>query len=81
MNEFEMIVTVVAIVAFAAVIIAVIAARAYRPNQGPARDLLAENQRLGSEMTILKERVAVLERIATDKNHRLEHEFERLREG
>jgi hypothetical protein len=32
------------------------------------------------EMKVLKERVAVLERIATDRNHSLEHEIERLRD-
>ncbi len=38
-----------------------------------------ENGRLREDMARLKERVAVLERIATDKNHLLEEEFERLR--
>ena len=81
MNEYEMIVMVVLIVSLAVIIIAAIASRTHRSGRAPARDLLAENQRLGGEVTILKERVAVLERIATDKNHRLEHEFERLREN
>ena len=40
----------------------------------------AETQRLRDEVKTLKDRVAVLERIATDKNHLLEQEFERLRE-
>jgi hypothetical protein len=39
----------------------------------------AEAQRLRDEVIRLKDRVAVLERIATDKNHLLEQEFERLR--
>ncbi len=39
-----------------------------------------ENGRLREDMARLKERVAVLERIATDKNHLLEEEFERLRD-
>ena len=81
MNESEMIVTIVAIVAFTAVIIVLIGARAHRLGKTPAGDLLAENQRLGGEVTTLKERVAVLERIATDKNHGLEHEFARLRDS
>lgn len=38
-----------------------------------------ETIRLREEVTRLKERVAVLERIATDKNHLLEQEFDRLR--
>jgi Tfp pilus assembly protein PilN len=75
MNEFEMIVMVVLILSLAAVTIAVIAARA---RSAGAR---AANPALDRELATLKERVAVLERIATDKNHRLEHEFERLREG
>ena len=41
----------------------------------------AEAVRLREEVTRLKERVVVLERIATDKNHALEHEFERLRDS
>ncbi len=32
------------------------------------------------EVRTLRERVQVLERIATDKNHSLEHEIERLRD-
>jgi len=36
--------------------------------------------RMQEEMRALKERVAVLERIATDRNHSLEHEIERLRD-
>jgi len=40
----------------------------------------ADAQRLREEVSRLKERVAVLERIATDKNHLLEQEIERLRD-
>ena len=40
----------------------------------------AETERMREEMKVLKERVAVLERIATDRNHSLEQEFERLRD-
>jgi hypothetical protein len=32
------------------------------------------------EMRGLRERIAVLERIVTDRNHGLEHEIERLRD-
>jgi hypothetical protein len=39
----------------------------------------AETHRLREEVGRLKERVAVLERIATDKNHMLEDEIEQLR--
>ena len=81
MNENVMIVWVVFIVAAAAIAIAAIAARTRRSNPDSGRELRAENERLGGEVTTLKERVAVLERIATDKNHPLEHEFERLRDS
>ena len=78
LNEYEMVVIVAFIIAAAAIIITAISSRRGKPNDA-ATDLVADNRRLGSEVTTLKERVAVLERIATDKNHRLEHEFERLR--
>ena len=38
-----------------------------------------ETVRLREEVARLKDRVIVLERIATDKNHLLEQEFDRLR--
>ncbi|WP_129792701.1 hypothetical protein [Sphingosinicella sp. CPCC 101087] len=41
----------------------------------------AETGQLREEVRKLKDRVAVLERIATDKNHLLEQEFERLRDS
>lgn len=40
----------------------------------------AETQRLRDEVRTLKERVAVLERIATDSGTSLEREIEKLRE-
>ena len=40
-----------------------------------------EVKRMEEEMRALKDRVAVLERIATDRNHLLEQEFERLRDS
>ena len=75
MNEYEMVVMVVFIISLAAVTIAVIAARARSAGAPTA------NPALDREVATLKARVAVLERIATDKNHRLGQEFERLREG
>jgi len=80
MNEYEMIVMVAFIIAVAAIIITAISSRRAKPDNA-ATDLVTDNRRLGGEVTTLKERVAVLERIATDKNHRLEHEFERLRDS
>ncbi len=44
------------------------------PADGP------ETERMREEMKVLKERVAVLERIATDRDHSLEQEIERLRD-
>ena len=44
----------------------------------PADD--AEKQRLREEVQALKERVAVLERIATDSSSNLAHEIEQLRD-
>jgi hypothetical protein len=40
----------------------------------------AVTERLHEEVARLRERVIVLERIATDKDHRLEEEFARLRD-
>ncbi len=51
----------------------------YRGNELPLHDS-AETQRMREEMKVLKERVAVLERIATDRNLSLEQEIERLRD-
>jgi len=39
-----------------------------------------ETERMREEIKVLKDRIAVLERIATDRNHSLEQEFERLRD-
>lgn len=43
--------------------------------------LTAENDRLRAEIGILKDRVAVLERIATDKPDTLSREIEALRDS
>lgn len=40
----------------------------------------AEVEQMREQMKALKDRVAVLERIATEKNHSLEQEIERLRD-
>lgn len=48
-------------------------------NELPLHDS-AETQRMREEMKVLKERVAVLERIATDRNMSLEQEIDRLRD-
>jgi hypothetical protein len=41
--------------------------------------LTSENETLGNKISRLEERIAVLERIATDKSTRLADEIERLR--
>ncbi len=40
----------------------------------------AEVSQLTDEVRVLRERIVVLERIATDRPHALEHEIERLRD-
>lgn len=76
MNPFEMVVLIVLIVTIGQVIRAKVAGRGRAANL--AND--PEAARLRDEVKALKERVVVLERIATDKNHLLEQEFERLRD-
>jgi len=75
MNQYEMIVIIVAIVMFASVMRARYA--------GKRRQAAAEDDpeiaRSREEIRSLKERIAVLERIATDKESSLEREIERLR--
>ena len=76
MNPFEMVVLIVLIVTIGQVI------RAKVQNRGKQLRLADDPEavRLRDEVRTLKDRVAVLERIATDKNHLLEQEFERLRD-
>ena len=40
----------------------------------------AETERLRDEVKTLKERIVVLERIVTDRNHLLDQEIEQLRD-
>lgn len=86
MNPFEMVVLIVAIV-----MIASIAKARYRAKHGIIEDEDG-NQRLGAdpeaarlrdEVKTLKDRVAVLERLATDNNRALtlDREIEKLRQG
>ena len=83
MNPFEMVVLIVAITAIASI---------FRARYGVVRrskgeDFVrpgddAENQRLREELRAIKERVAVLERIATDNDRglMLDREIEALRQ-
>ncbi len=76
MNPFEMVVLIVLIVTIGQVI------RVKVQNRGKHASLANDPEagRLRDEIKTLKERVIVLERIATDKNNLLEQEFERLRD-
>ena len=78
-NVAWMVVAIVLIVSLASVLKARMGIRRDKyGNELPLHDS-AETERMREEMKVLKERVAVLERIATDRNHQLEHEFEKLR--
>ena len=79
MNPLEMVVAIIIVVTIGRVLQARFAA------QRPAEDLAASSQdaaRLREEIRSLKERIAVLERLATDDNSgaRLDREIEKLRD-
>lgn len=79
MNPFEMVVGIVLITAIAGIFRAKYGIRRNRHgDEFHANE--AENRQLREEVKVLKDRVAVLERIATDKSSLLEQEFERLRD-
>lgn len=75
MNPFEMVVLIVGIVMIASVLKA-----RYKSNQG-TRGPSDETIALRREITALKDRIAVLERLATEENgpRALEREIEKLR--
>ncbi|CAA9532868.1 MAG: hypothetical protein AVDCRST_MAG23-1191 [uncultured Sphingosinicella sp.] len=75
-NPFTMVVFIVGIVMLSVVLMVRFKLEARRARTGGDGQM----QALGEEVARLKQRVAVLERIATDKNHLLEQEFERLRD-
>ena len=83
MNVFEMVVAIVAIGAIASVL----RARYGVVRTGKGERLVGNNQhrleaeQLREEVRGLKERVAVLERLATEDNSALEREFEKLRKA
>ncbi|RED15456.1 hypothetical protein [Parasphingopyxis lamellibrachiae] len=82
-NPFSMVVAIVLITAIAGVLRA-----KYKAEQGIVEDGNGEPRRLvdpdagrmREEIKQLKDRIAVLERIATDKSNRLEDEIEALRD-
>ena len=74
MNEYEMVVAVVTILAVAAVVIALIANRRRGESSGDA------DRKLAAEVRALSERLSVLERITVEKENSLAREIEDLRE-
>jgi len=73
MGPFEMVVAIVAIVMIASIIKSRVRARAEKPADS------AETEMLHAELARLKDRIAVLERLATDKSRRLADEIDELR--
>jgi uncharacterized protein YlxW (UPF0749 family) len=79
MNPFEMVVIIVAITAIAGMYKAKYGSRRVRSDrEQQVTDV--ENQRLREEVTALKDRLAVLERITIEKENSLEREIEQLRD-
>jgi hypothetical protein len=77
MNQYEFILGIVIIVMIASVIKSISKHNAKTP---PAAGRDPEAERLRDEVKVLKERLAVLERIATDKSVMLDREIEELRD-
>lgn len=82
MNLWEFLIAVVVVSGVVSIVRAHYGIRRdHKGNEYPLRDDSGETERLREEVTRLRDRVAVLERIATDKHHTLEQEFERLRDS
>jgi hypothetical protein len=79
MDRYTMVVLIVLIVMTATVLRARYGRRGGDGDGAPLANP-AEVQRMEHEMRGLKERIAVLERIATDRHHSLEQEIDRLRD-
>jgi len=75
MNQYEFILGIVFIVMIASVIKSISKHNAKPKVPGPD----PEADRLRDEVRVLKDRIAVLERIATDKSVMLDREIEELR--
>ncbi|MCP1470017.1 hypothetical protein J3E64_001704 [Sphingobium sp. OAS761] len=81
MNPFEMVVAIVAITAIASVVRAKYGVvRRHKGEDVIQRGPDPDTERLRAEVKALKDRVAVLERLATDGSTALEREFEKLRD-
>ncbi len=78
-NPFGMVVAIVFIVMIASVIRAWLQSRAPREGEASPEER-AEAMRLREEVKQLKERIHVLERIATDRENSLSREIEELRD-
>lgn len=87
MNPFEMVLGIIIVVTIGQVIKARYGIRRDRTgNEYSVRDdsaVAAENHRLKGEITDLRERIQVLERVVTDNEGslRLDREIEQLRDG
>jgi len=81
MNPFEMVVLIVAITAIASIFRAKYGVVRRGKGEDFVRPDTGENERLRQELRTLKDRVAVLERIATDNDRgiTLDREIEALR--
>jgi hypothetical protein len=80
MNPFEMVVAIVAITAIASVVRAKYGVvHRHKGEDFITRGPDPEAVRLREEVKALKDRVAVLERLATDSSTALEREFEKLK--
>ena len=81
MNPFEMVVAIIAITAIASVLRAKYGVvRRDKGEEFIQRGADPEAERLRAEVKGLKERVAVLERLATDSSTALDREFDKLRD-
>ena len=87
MNPFEMVVAIIVVVTVGRVLMARYGVVRSKPGESYSfRDdsaAQAENDRLRDELKAMKDRLAVLERIATDKEDsgaRLDREIEKLRD-
>lgn len=80
MNPFEMVVIIVAITMIAGVLKAKYSGHRRSGADDAEIDVSPDAARLRDEVRTLKERIAVLERIATDRTSSLDHEIDRLRD-
>ncbi len=81
MDPFQMVVAIVGITAVASVVRAKYGVvRRHKGEDFIQRGPDPEAERLRAEVKALKDRVAVLERLATDSSTALEREFEKLKD-